>query len=114
VISDSYHASSIDERCGCQRVLALERRGGANNARGLISVRYRTDIMIERREVHEVESIEPYGETGKYKINFKASAEQISPVKYEGVNGTQIQSIRYTSKKKLLAAKTIGDLVPWG
>lgn len=62
----------------------------------------------------EVESIEPYGESGKYKINFKESAKEISPVKYDGVNGTQIQSIRYTSKQKLLSAKTIGDLVPWG
>jgi len=62
----------------------------------------------------EVASIEPYGETGKYKLNFKGKAQEIPHVIYDGKSGSNIQSIRYTSREKILKAKKIGELLPWG
>lgn len=58
----------------------------------------------------EVESIEPYGEDGKYKINFVGQAKKLeNPIKLEpGSMG--LQSARYTNINKLLSAKTITEV----
>ncbi len=58
----------------------------------------------------EVESIEPYGENDKYKVNFTGPAKKLeTPIKLEpGAMG--LQSARYTNIKKLLAAKTFSEV----
>ena len=57
----------------------------------------------------EVESIEPYGDGEKYKLNFKAPAIKIKPIEQEGKN-VSLQAPRYTSIEKLLNAKNMHEV----
>ena len=65
---------------------------------------------VARREPAEVESIEPYGDGGKYKLNFIAPAKPIGPIKFGRAKQGILQSPRYTSYEKLLSAKEVVDL----
>jgi hypothetical protein len=58
----------------------------------------------------EVESIEPYGDGGKYKLNFIAPAQQIGPILYGNAKQGMMQSTRYTNYEKLSSAKVLLDL----
>lgn len=58
----------------------------------------------------EVDTIEPYGDRGKYKLNFKSSAQPIEPIKFSGAKSGFMQSPRYTSFEKLKKAKKMMDL----
>ncbi len=58
----------------------------------------------------EVESIEDYGDGGKYKLNFKGPARPIGPIKYGNAKSGSLQGPRYTDLKTLLQAKTVKDI----
>jgi len=58
----------------------------------------------------KVDSIEPYGDGGKYKLNFVAPAERIGPIKYGNAKQGIMQSPRYTTHEKLKSAKELNDL----
>lgn len=58
----------------------------------------------------EVDTIEVYGEGGKYKLNFKAPAVKIDPIKFGDAKKGSLQSPRYTSFAKLLKVKTVKEL----
>jgi len=58
----------------------------------------------------EIEHIEPYKDTGKYKLYLK-NKKTIKPIKLgTGKKGEAPQAPRYTTLNKLLKAKTIGEL----
>jgi hypothetical protein len=61
--------------------------------------------------VASVASIEPWGDTGKFAINFTQPAHEISPIKLVP-NGRvkALQNIRYTTLKRLEAAKTLDEV----
>jgi len=60
--------------------------------------------------IAEVEHIEPYGDKGKYKLVFKAPAEELSrPIELDAV-GSQPQSARYTNREKMLKARTLSEV----
>ena len=64
--------------------------------------------------IAEIDRIEPYGDEGKYKVIFKSPAQAIGPIPIGSAPQGTMQGPRYTSHKKLLAATSVGDLVPWG
>ncbi|MHB9140859.1 MAG: GIY-YIG nuclease family protein [Paludibacter sp.] len=58
----------------------------------------------------EVDTIEAYGDGGKYKLNFKSAATQIEPIKFGNAKTGSLQSTRYTSFEKLMKAKSVKEL----
>lgn len=58
----------------------------------------------------EVDSIEAYGDGGKYKLNFKSPAKKIPAIKFGEAKTGSLQGPRYTDLKTLLKAKTIKDI----
>ena len=58
----------------------------------------------------EVDSIESYGDGGKYKLNFKGKARKIPAIKLGNAKPGSLQGPRYTNLDKMLKVKTIKDL----
>jgi hypothetical protein len=58
-----------------------------------------------------VARIEPYGETGKYKVVFSEPAQPIGPIAFGSAPSGAMQGPRYTTLKRLRTAKTIVDLI---
>ena len=58
-----------------------------------------------------VKSIEPWKDTGKFVVYFAEPAKQIGPIPLvKGGKVRQLQNIRYTTREKLMAAKSLEDL----
>ena len=61
--------------------------------------------------IAEIDHIEPYGDAGKYKVVFKGPASLVEkPVPFGDAITGSMQGPRYTTRKTLLAAKTVKDL----
>lgn len=58
----------------------------------------------------EVESIEAYGDGGKYRLNFKSAPKKIPPIPFGKAKTGSLQGPRYTELKTLLNAKTVKDI----
>ena len=71
---------------------------------------YQTAPVSAITHVAEIDSIEPYGDGGKYKLNFKNPAQPIGPIVYGNAKQGSMQSSRYTSYNKLIKAKSLPDL----
>jgi hypothetical protein len=61
----------------------------------------------------KVERIEDYLDTGRYKIVFSDPIELSNPIRSGKVNTEGIQGHRYTTLRKLKAARCLDDLKPW-
>lgn len=57
-----------------------------------------------------VKQIEPYGDEGKYRLVFTEPAKPIGPIPFADAPSGAMQGPRYTSLKKLLAAKKVSEL----
>lgn len=71
---------------------------------------YQTAPISSVTHFAKVDSIEPYGDGGKYKLNFAAPAEQVGPIKYGKAKQGIMQSPRYTSYNQLQSAKELTEL----
>ena len=61
--------------------------------------------------VAEVARIEPFGEDGKYRLIFKGPAKKISSIPFGSAPSGAMQGPRYVSYDKLIAAKTVAELL---
>lgn len=57
-----------------------------------------------------IRDIEPYGDEGKYRINFEGAAEEIEPIPFGDAKSGAMQGPRYTNSQKLQTAKKLTDL----
>ncbi|MEM8971235.1 MAG: GIY-YIG nuclease family protein [Pseudomonadota bacterium] len=71
---------------------------------------YRTHPISAVTHYAPVSRIEPYGDSGKYKVVFAEPAKEIGPIPYGDAPPHSMRGPRYTTFRKLLAAKQISDL----
>ncbi|MGH9653322.1 MAG: GIY-YIG nuclease family protein [Bryobacteraceae bacterium] len=71
---------------------------------------YQTDPVSAITHVAPVARIEPYGESGKYKLIFSEPAKPITPIPFADAPGGSMQGPRYTTYTKLATAKKVSDL----
>lgn len=58
-----------------------------------------------------VERVESYGDTGKYRLVFAQPASEIPPIPFGDAAQGSMQGPRYTSLQKLLASKSVAELL---
>lgn len=88
---------------------AIRISGGKLNQIKYIAA-YQSAPVTAITHVAEVESIEPYGDTGKYKVNFKGSAKPIKHIPFGDAKSGSMQGTRYSSYDKLMRADQLSDL----
>jgi hypothetical protein len=57
-----------------------------------------------------VDRIEPYADSGKYRVVFPGPAKEVGPIPLGDAPFWTIQSPRYTTLQKLLSAKSVLEL----
>lgn len=71
---------------------------------------YRSQPVSAITHYAPVASIEPYGEQGKFKLNFTVAAIPVGPIPFADAPLGSMQSPRYTSFTKLMSAQKLMDL----
>lgn len=71
---------------------------------------YQSQPISAITHIAKVSRIEPYGESGKYKLIFSGKAEELSPIPFKDAPRGTMQSPRYTARDKLLKAKNVMDV----
>lgn len=71
---------------------------------------YQTKPVSAVTHYAPVETIEPYGEEGKYRLVFSQPAKPIGPIPFADAPQGLMQGPRYTTLAKLLGAKKLMDL----
>lgn len=71
---------------------------------------YQTAPVSAITHYARVDRIEPYGDSGKYRLVFAEPAKEIEHIVYADATAGSMQSARYTSFSKLKEAKKITDV----
>ena len=72
---------------------------------------YRVLLTSAITHIAPVSSVEPWKDTAKFVVNFSEPAKQIGPIPL--VKGGRVkapQNLRYTTREKLMAARSLEDL----
>ncbi len=72
---------------------------------------YQSHPISAITHVAPVARIEPYGDSGKYKLVFSEPAKPIGPIPFADAPSGFMQGPRYTTYAKLQTAKTVTDLI---
>jgi hypothetical protein len=88
---------------------AIRISGGMLNRIKYIAA-YQTQPISAITHYAPVESIEPYGENGKYKLIFSETAIEIAPIPFANAPAGAMQGPRYTSLLKLQSAKKLAEI----
>ena len=75
---------------------------------------YQTHPISAITHYAPVARIEPYGESGKYKVIFAEKATPIGPIPYDNAPSGAMQGPRYTTFARLLEARKLTDLLGKG
>ncbi len=71
---------------------------------------YQTNPVSAITHYAPVSHIEPYGESGKYRLVFSEKAKAVGPIKYGNSPKGTMQGPRYTTIDRLLKSKTLSEL----
>lgn len=72
---------------------------------------YQTQPVSAITHYAPVDRIEPYGESGKYKLIFSEKAQAVGPIPFGDAPSGAMQGPRYTTFEKLQAAKKLTDVL---
>lgn len=73
---------------------------------------YQVKPIMAVTHVAEIDTIEPFGDDGKFKLTFKGPAKVLEkPIPYGDAPSGAMQGPRYCSKAKLDSAKSVGELL---
>lgn len=72
---------------------------------------YQSQPISAVTHVAPVARIEPYGDSGKYKLIFSEPAKPIGPIPFGDAPSGFMQGPRYTTYNKLIKAKKVTDLI---
>ena len=72
---------------------------------------YQTQPVSAITHYAPLDRIEPYGESGKYKLIFSEKAQPFGPIPYGDAPQGAMQGPRYTTFEKLKSAKTLTDVL---
>ena len=71
---------------------------------------YQSQPVSAITHVAPVARIEPYGDSGKYKLFFSEPAKSIGPIPFADAPSGLMQGSRYTTYERLQKAKKVADL----
>ncbi|WP_286951978.1 MULTISPECIES: GIY-YIG nuclease family protein [Brevundimonas] len=72
---------------------------------------YQVSPISQITHIAEIDRIEPYGDSGKYKLFFKGSPVALEhPVPYGAAPSGVMQAPRYTTRQKVMSAKSVMDI----
>lgn len=72
---------------------------------------YQTQPISAITHYAPVDRIEPYGESGKYKLIFSEKAQILGPIPYGDAPAGSMQGPRYTTLERLKRAQTLTDVL---
>jgi len=72
---------------------------------------YQTQPVSAITHLAEVDRIEPYGDTGKYKVVFSGPAQEIGPIPFGNAPSGAMQGPRYTRLELLKKASSLEDIL---
>ena len=71
---------------------------------------YQTNPVAAITHYATVDRIEPYGDSGKYRLIFSEPAKKIGPIPFADAVQGSMQSTRYTTLEKIKSAKKLTDI----